>query len=480
MIVPVLLAGGSGTRLWPLSRKLFPKQFLKLVSEHTMLQDTALRARKIPGVAAPLVICGEPHRFIVAEQLRAAGIEGATIILEPEGRNTAPAAAIAALFATETYGRDALVYLMSADHAIGDVPAFVQASELAAQAAAAGRLTTFGISPSRPETGYGYIRAGAELGNGAHAIDPFVEKPDLKRASEYLEAGGYYWNAGMFMFAAGLLLDELRRLEPEMLGHCTDALIKASRDLDFIRLDAEAFLQCREDSIDYAVMEKTELGALVPMDAGWDDVGSWTFLGNQPATDEAGNRARGDVMLEDVKDSLIVSDGLLVGAVGVENQVVVATKDAVLVTTREHAQDVKKLVTRLRAADRSEADAHPRVARPWGSYETIAIGPRFQVKRIIVKPGQKLSLQMHHHRAEHWVVVSGTARVHCDGTETLLTEDQSTYIPLGAKHRLENPGKVLLELIEVQSGAYLGEDDIVRFDDVYGRSAEPGGGTPGA
>ena len=255
MIVPVLLAGGSGTRLWPLSRKLFPKQFLKLVSEHTMLQDTALRARKIPGVAAPLVICGEPHRFIVAEQLRAAGIEGATIILEPEGRNTAPAAAIAALFATETYGRDALVYLMSADHAIGDVPAFVQASELAAQAAAAGRLTTFGISPSRPETGYGYIRAGAELGNGAHAIDQFVEKPDLKRASEYLEAGGYYWNAGMFMFAAGLLLDELRRLEPEMLGHCTDALIKASRDLDFIRLDAEAFLQCREDSIDYAVME---------------------------------------------------------------------------------------------------------------------------------------------------------------------------------------------------------------------------------
>ena len=472
MIVPVLLAGGSGTRLWPLSRKLFPKQFLKLVSEHTMLQDTALRARKIPGVAAPLVICGEPHRFIVAEQLRAAGIEGATIILEPEGRNTAPAAAIAALFATETYGRDALVYLMSADHAIGDVPAFVQASELAAQAAAAGRLTTFGISPSRPETGYGYIRAGAELGNGAHAIDQFVEKPDLKRASEYLEAGGYYWNAGMFMFAAGLLLDELRRLEPEMLGHCTDALIKASRDLDFIRLDAEAFLQCREDSIDYAVMEKTDKGALVPMDAAWDDVGTWTFMANLPPTDAAGNFTRGDVMLDEVENSLVHSEGRLVAAVGVKDQVIVATKDAVLVTTRARAQDVKGLVNRLRAEGRVEAESHPRVARPWGSYEGIAAGERFQVKRIIVKPGGKLSLQMHHHRAEHWIVVSGTALVTCDGKEFMLSEDQSTYIPLGKTHRLENPGKLPLELIVVQSGSYLGEDDIVRFEDVYGRSGQ--------
>ena len=480
MIVPVMLAGGSGTRLWPLSRQLFPKQFLKLVSDRTMLQDTALRAAELPEVAPPIVICNEEHRFTVAEQLRAAGIERPTIVLEPEGRNTAPAAATAALQALEAHGRDALVFLMSADHAIPDTAAFVEATGAAARAAAGGRLTTFGIKPTRAETGYGYIKAGEALDGGGHAIADFVEKPDAERAQQYLDSGEYYWNAGMFIFPAGLFLDELRRHEPEMLDHCTQALLGAARDLDFVRLDADHFRQCRDDSIDYAVMEKTELGALVPMDAGWDDVGSWTFLGNQPATDEAGNRARGDVMLEDVKDSLIVSDGLLVGAVGVENQVVVATKDAVLVTTREHAQDVKKLVTRLRAADRSEADAHPRVARPWGSYETIAIGPRFQVKRIIVKPGQKLSLQMHHHRAEHWVVVSGTARVHCDGTETLLTEDQSTYIPLGAKHRLENPGKVLLELIEVQSGAYLGEDDIVRFDDVYGRSAEPGGGTPGA
>lgn len=470
MIVPVLLAGGSGTRLWPLSRQLFPKQFLRLVSDHTMLQDTALRAAALPGVAPPLVICNENHRFIVAEQLRDAGIANASIILEPEGRNTAPAAATAALFATEKYGRDALVYLMSADHAIADQAAFLAASEAAARAASGGRLTTFGIKPSRAETGYGYIKSGEVLAGEARQIADFVEKPDQARAQQYLDSGEYYWNAGMFLFAAGLFLDELERFEPEMLGHCTQAMIKATRDLDFIRLDAEHFGQCRDDSIDYAVMEKTDKGALVPMDAGWDDVGTWTFMGNLPPTDNRGNHTRGDVMLDDTDDSLVHSEGRLVTAVGVKNQVIVSTKDAVLVTTRDRAQDVKSLVNRLRAAGRSEAESHPRMARPWGSYETIAMGDRFQVKRIIVKPGQKLSLQMHHHRAEHWVVVSGTARVTCDGKEFLMSEDQSTYIPLGKTHRLENPGKVPLELIEVQSGSYLGEDDIVRFEDVYGRS----------
>lgn len=475
MIVPVLLAGGSGTRLWPLSRQLFPKQFLRLVSEHTMLQDTALRAAALPGVAPPLVICNENHRFIVAEQLRDAGIENAAIILEPEGRNTAPAAATAALFATEKYGRDALVYLMSADHAIADQAAFLAASEAAATAAASGRLTTFGIKPSRAETGYGYIKSGDILAGEAREIADFVEKPDQARAQQYLDSGEYYWNAGMFLFAAGLFLDELERFEPEMLTHCTQAMIKATRDLDFIRLDAEHFGQCRDDSIDYAVMEKTDKGALVPMDAGWDDVGTWTFMGNLPPTDNRGNHTRGDVMLDDTDDSLVHSEGRLVTAVGVKNQVIVSTKDAVLVTTRDRAQDVKSLVNQLRAAGRSEVESHPRMARPWGSYETIAMGDRFQVKRIIVKPGQKLSLQMHHHRAEHWVVVSGTARVTCDGKEFLMSEDQSTYIPLGKTHRLENPGKVPLELIEVQSGSYLGEDDIVRFEDVYGRS-EPANG----
>ena len=470
MIVPVLMAGGSGTRLWPLSRQLFPKQFLRLVSDYTMLQDTARRARELPDVAPPLVICNEEHRFIVAEQLRDAGIPDASIVLEPEGRNTAPAAATAALFVTEKYGREALVYLMSADHAIADVPAFVAASSAAAKAATSGRLTTFGIKPSRPETGYGYIKAGNELSDGAHQIAEFVEKPDRERAQQYLDSGDYYWNAGMFLFPAGLFLQELEQHEPEMVQHCTQALIKASRDLDFVRLDAEHFTQCRDDSIDYAVMEKTDKGALVPMDAGWDDVGTWTFMGNLPATDARGNRTRGDVMLEDSDNSLVHSEGRLVTAVGVKDQVIVSTKDAVLVTTRDRAQDVKSLVNRLREQGRSEADVHPRVARPWGSYETIAAGARFQVKRIIVKPGQKLSLQMHHHRAEHWVVVSGTARVTCDGKEFLLSEDQSTYIPLGKTHRLENPGKVPLELIEVQSGSYLGEDDIVRFEDVYGRS----------
>ncbi|MEW6167348.1 MAG: mannose-1-phosphate guanylyltransferase/mannose-6-phosphate isomerase [Pseudomonadota bacterium] len=471
-LVPVLLAGGSGTRLWPLSREAFPKQFLKLGGERTLLQQTALRAQQIAGATAPVVICGDAHRFIVAEQLREIGIDSATIILEPEGRNTAPAAAVAALHVQERHGSEALVFLMSADHVVADVPAFCAAAGVAAGAAGQGRLMVFGIKPTRPETGYGYLKRGKALGDGAYELQRFVEKPDLARAEEFLGDGSYDWNGGLFLFPAGLFLEELARFEsspsPNMVSACQQALTKAKRDLDFIRLDAESFRQARSDSIDYAVMEKTDKAALVPMDAGWDDVGSWSYLDKLPK-DLRGNYSYGDVLIEDSENLLVHSEHRLVAALGLKNHVIVETKDAVLVTTCERAQDVKALVARLKTNGRDEAQIHPTVHRPWGSYETIASGPRFQVKRIIVKPGRKLSAQMHHHRAEHWIVVCGTAKVSCDGKDYLLGENQSTYIPLGVMHRLENPGKVPLELIEVQSGSYLGEDDIVRFDDVYGR-----------
>jgi mannose-1-phosphate guanylyltransferase/mannose-6-phosphate isomerase len=471
------MAGGSGTRLWPLSRELYPKQLLKLTSDHSLLQNTALRAKKIPGAQPPVVICGEPHRFLVAEQLREAGIEGATIILEPEGRNTAPAATIAALHARATLGEDAQVFLMSADHAIPREDAFVRAVVLAAKAAGQERIVTFGIKPTRPETGYGYLRAGKPLKadgaavKGAREVEAFVEKPDAKKAARFVKTGRYYWNGGLFLYPAKLLLDEVRRLEPAMLAACEQALAKGQRDLDFIRLDAAAFKQARKESIDYAVMEKTPHIALVPLDAGWDDVGTWSFLGHLPPTDKRGrNFTRGDVWLHDVQNSLIHAEGRLVAAVGVKDHIVVETRDAVLVTTREHAQDVKKIVESLKAAKRPEANDHPKVYRPWGWYDSVAHGERFQVKRIGVKPGQKLSLQMHHKRAEHWVVVKGTARVTCDDKVFDLHENQSTFIPLGSKHRLENTTAEPLEIIEVQSGSYLGEDDIVRFDDIYGRA----------
>ena len=477
-LLPCLLAGGSGTRLWPLSREQYPKQFLRLTGEQSLLQNTALRAQALPGAVAPLAICGEQHRFIVAEQLREVAISGGTILLEPEGRNTAPAAACAAHWAQEKYGPETLLFLMAADHVIPDQAAFAKAVEAAIGAAQQGRIVTFGIQPTAPETGFGYIKAGAALaGTEAFSIASFVEKPPREKAEAFLKEGGYYWNGGMFLFRADVFLAELRRFEAAMDADCVEALSQAKRDIDFVRLDAAAFKRTRNESIDYAVMEKTDKAALVPLNAGWDDVGSWSFLEKQPKSDARGNVARGDVLIEDSDNSLVYSTKRLVALVGVQDQVVIETEDAVLVTTRARAQDVKKIVARLKSQGRAEAYAHARVYRPWGWYETISLSDRFQVKRIMVKPNEKLSLQMHHHRAEHWVVVKGTARVTCNDKEFLLTEDQSTYIPLGHTHRLENPGKVPLELIEVQSGAYLGEDDIVRFEDIYGRTPAVSGST---
>ncbi|WP_029918530.1 mannose-1-phosphate guanylyltransferase/mannose-6-phosphate isomerase [Nevskia soli] len=470
MIVPVLLAGGSGTRLWPLSREGYPKQFLKLTDEWSLLQHTVRRAGALAGATPPILICNEAHRFLVAEQLRQAGVEGAEILLEPEARNTAPAVAIACLVAKERHGGDALVFIMAADHLIADLSSFVASTEIAAKVAAHGRLTTFGITPQRVETGYGYIRKGAALPEGGFEVAAFVEKPDSARAKAYVDSGEYLWNSGMFLFKAQSFLDELQHLDPAMLEACSKSVADAKRDLDFVRLDAAAFKAARSDSIDYAVMEKTDKAAIVPLDAGWDDVGSWSFLETR-ARDSRGNYSHGDVMLEDSDNTLIHSESRLVAALGLKDVVVVETKDAVLVTDRSRAQDVKRIVSRLKSLRRPEAESHTVVHRPWGSYETIATGSRFQVKRIIVKPRQKLSLQMHHHRAEHWIVVCGTARVTCGDKEFLLAENESTYIPLGSQHRLENPGSILLELIEVQSGGYLGEDDIVRFNDVYGRAS---------
>ena len=470
-ILPVLLAGGSGTRLWPLSREHNPKQFLRLIGEQTLLQQSALRATRLKNALPPVVICGDKHRFIVAEQLREAGVVGAQILLEPEGRNTAPAIAAAAHYAIEKQGTDVLVFVMTADHVIPDESALNAATQIAAMTATNGDIVTFGIQPTRPETGFGYIKTGAELKTGASKIAAFVEKPSLDKAQDYLRQGGYYWNGGMFLFKAQAFLMELHRLEPEMHCHSAEAVQMSQRDLDFVRLDPEAFKACRSESIDYAVMEKTSHAALVPLDAGWDDVGSWSFLDTLPK-DASGNVCRGDVVLESACNNLVHAESRLVALAGVSDHIVIETQDAVLITTKDRAQDVKKIVARLKAEKRPEAENHPKVYRPWGSYETVAISERFQVKRIVVKPGQKLSLQMHHHRAEHWVVVKGTAKVICGDKQLLFREDQSTYIPLGEKHRLENPGNIPLEIIEVQSGSYLGEDDIVRFEDVYGRTKE--------
>ncbi len=474
VVVPVLMAGGSGTRLWPLSRAQYPKQFLRLLDQDSLLQATVRRAQQIDGAVAPLVIGNERHRFIIAEQLQELGLEHPGILLEPEGRNTAPVAAVAAHHVARTHGEDAIVFLMAADQSIADVPAFLSSAALGVQTAATGRLVTFGIRPQRPETGFGYVRVGVPLDSvpGVFEVAGFTEKPPLERARQYLEDGGYYWNGGMFMFRAGTFLAELRALEPHMHDRAAAALAGGTTDLDFLRLDAESFKACRSDSIDYAVMEKSRNIALVPLDAGWDDVGSWSFLALTPASDEHGNHVRGQGLMEDSHRNLVQARRRLVAMLGVDDCVVVESDDAILVAARDRVQDVGKLVKRLQALKRPEAESLPRVARPWGHYETVALGDRFQVKRITVKPGHKLSLQMHHHRAEHWVVVRGTARVTCGEREYLVSEDQSTYIPLGTTHRVENPGKVPLEMIEVQSGAYLGEDDIVRFDDVYGRKAE--------
>ncbi len=474
VIVPVILSGGAGTRLWPLSRELYPKQLLPLVNEHTMLQDTLVRLRGAEGLGDPLVVCNESHRFLVAEQLRQVGIDPAAIFLEPVGRNTAPAVAVAALQVLAK-DEDAVLLVLPADHAVADPAALCAAIEAGRQWAEAGQLITFGIVPTAPETGYGYIKAGKALGAGGNALTPraverFVEKPDIDTARRYTASGEYYWNSGMFMFRAAVFLRELESLAPAILTACRNAYAAASRDLDFTRLDAAAFAACPADSIDYAVMEKTAAAAVIPLDAGWSDVGSWSALWEIGPQGTDGNVTFGDVALEGAKNSYIYAGSRLVAAIGVEDQIIVETADAVLVAGKDRVQEVKSIVARLKAQNRSEATLHRKVFRPWGAYECIDAAERFQVKRITVNPGATLSLQMHHHRAEHWVVVRGTARITRGDEVLMLSENQSTYIPLGVSHRLENPGKITLELIEVQSGSYLGEDDIVRFEDSYGRS----------
>ena len=471
MIHPVILSGGSGTRLWPMSRAQFPKQLLPLLSEQTLLQEAALRVAAGPRFAPPLVIANDEHRFIVGEQLRLCGVTPLATVLEPLGRNTAPAVCIAALLLLAREP-DALLLVLPSDHAIGKVEAFTAAVDTAAAVARSGRLVTFGITADRPETGYGYIRRGAALAGlaGAHEVAGFVEKPDAARAQSYLAAGDYYWNSGMFLFPARLVLSEIERLQPAVVAACRMALERAKRDLDFLRLDRDAFAAASSVSIDYAVMEHTPHAAVVPAEMGWSDVGTWDALWQVGARDAAGNTAFGDVLSEDTRNCYLRAETGLVATLGIEDLVVVATSDAVLVARRDRAQDIKRLVARLERDGRSELTTHPLVHRPWGTYRSIHNGARVQVKHIMVKPGAKLSLQLHHHRAEHWVVVQGTAKVVRGSEEILLYEDQSTYIPLGTAHRLENPGKIPLHLIEVQSGSYLGEDDIVRLEDSYGRS----------
>jgi mannose-1-phosphate guanylyltransferase/mannose-6-phosphate isomerase len=469
-ITPVILSGGSGTRLWPLSRKALPKQMLPLAGPHSLIRETLVRVQG-EGFGPPTVICNQEHRFQVAEQLRAAGIPDGSIILEPVARNTAPAAAIAALKVFEE-NPDGIVLLMPSDHVVMNRTAFLEAVAVASRAAEAGALATFGVKPTGPETGYGYIKLAGPLAGvpGAFSIERFVEKPDRATAQAYLASGDYLWNSGMFLFRASVFLEELRRLQPRMLESCRDALAHAHRDMDFIRLGEPAFVACPSDSIDYAVMEHASRSAVVPVDMGWSDVGSWQSLWDIAARDDGGNAVTGNVLAEQARNSYLRSEGPLVAALGVEDLVVVATKDAVLVSHRDCAQDVKKIVDQLERRGSDRHVVHPVVHRPWGTYESIDTGDNFQVKHIMVKPGQKLSLQMHHHRAEHWVVVEGTALVTCDERQFLLQPNESTFIPLGSRHRLENPGKTPLRLIEVQSGDYLGEDDIVRFEDTYGRA----------
>jgi mannose-1-phosphate guanylyltransferase/mannose-6-phosphate isomerase len=471
MILPVILSGGAGTRLWPLSRELYPKQFLPLVGEHSLLQQTVLRLRGLADVGPPLVVCNEEHRFLVAEQLRAAGVEGAQILLEPAGRNTAPAAALAALHASARHGGEALLLVLPSDHVIADTAAFQRAVMDSVPTAGSGHLVTFGVRPTRPETGYGYIRAGDPLdGTALRSVAAFVEKPDAERAAAYLASGEYSWNGGMFLFRADTYLAELSQHAPAIADACAAAFAEVRADLDFVRVGRAAFLSAPGNSIDYAVMEPTDRAAVVALDAGWNDVGSWDALLEVEPRDARGNVVSGDVLVEDASDSLIRSESRLVAALGVRDLVIVETADAVLVADRQRAQDVKRLVEQLKAQRRDEPLVHQQVFRPWGSYEGLVQSGRFQVKRIMVRPGASLSLQMHHHRAEHWVVVKGTARVTCGKDVRLLAEDQSTYIPIGSAHRLENPGRIDLEIIEVQSGSYLGEDDIIRFEDHYGRS----------
>ena len=469
MIVPVILAGGTGSRLWPLSRELYPKQLIDLVNQNTMLQDTALRTTGILGTGAPLVICNEEHRFMVAEQMRQTGINPAAIILEPFGRNTAPAAALAALEAIKD-GQNPILLVLPADHVIAEKAAFHRAVEAGRLYAEAGKLVTFGVLPKGPETGYGYIRADRHDPDAeAHMVDAFVEKPDRSTAEQYLKSGNYFWNSGIFMFTAERYLAELEKYQPAMVAACRAAHDGSVRDMDFTRLSREAFAACPVDSIDYAVMERTTEAMVVPLDAGWSDVGSWSALWEIGDQDASGNVLRGDVLVHESKGCFISAESRLVASVGLEDHIIVETSDAVLVARKDSVQGVKAIVSQLKSRNRQEAVVHRKVYRPWGSYQCVDCDVRFQVKRISVNPGAALSLQMHHHRAEHWIVVKGTARITRGDETILLSENQSTYIPIGATHRLENPGVIPLELIEVQSGSYLGEDDIVRFEDVYGR-----------
>ncbi|HTV78418.1 MAG TPA: mannose-1-phosphate guanylyltransferase/mannose-6-phosphate isomerase [Steroidobacteraceae bacterium] len=468
MLIPVILSGGAGTRLWPLSRELYPKQLLALLGPRTMLQQTALRVSGL-DCAAPVIICNEAHRFLVAEQLRALKVAPRAIVLEPFGRNTAPAIALAALAALRDSGSvDPLLLVLPADHVIRDTAVFQQAVRTALPAAEQGQLVTFGIVPNAPETGYGYIHRGAAQG-ALYAISRFVEKPDRARAQQFLDAGDYYWNSGMFLFRAGRYLAELTRLAPEIAAACRSAFESGRSDLDFTRVDADAFERCPSDSIDYAVMEKTAGAVVVPLDAGWSDVGSWSALHEASAADADGNVAHGDVLQEDSAGCYLYAESRLVATVGLKDHVVVETKDAVLVAPRDRVQDVKRLVNRLKEQGRYEHSLHREVFRPWGSYDRIESGARFVVNRVRINPGASQSLQQHHHRAEHWVVVSGTARVTRGEENFLLEENQSAFIPIGVVHRIGNPGRIPLHLIEVQSGSYLGEDDIVRLQDQYGR-----------
>ncbi len=465
-MTPVILSGGSGTRLWPLSRRHYPKQFLPLVTKNTMIQETLLRLNGLPGLKNPIVVCNEDHRFMMAEQLWEIGITPKKIILEPIGKNTAPAVALAALNADS---KDEVLLVLPADHVINDIEAFHAAILEAEALAKKGNLVTFGIVPTHPETGYGYIMRDSEKIGNAYKVAAFVEKPDAVTAKNYIKSGDYLWNSGLFAFTAGTFLRELEKFHPKMLAACSQALQTAREDLDFTRLDKIIFSTCPADSIDYAIMEKTDRAVVVPLDAGWNDVGSWSSLWDVTDKDASGNAISGDVITVDSKNSYIYAEDKLVTVLGIENLVVVETKDAVMIAPKDKVQDVKRIVDELKQLGRSEIDIHKKAYRPWGHYESVDSGDRHQTKRIIVKPGAKLSLQKHHHRAEHWVIVKGTALVTKGDEQILLSENESTFISLGTIHRLENPGVIPLEIVEVQSGSYLGEDDIVRFDDNYGR-----------
>lgn len=470
-IYPVILSGGSGSRLWPLSREARPKQFLPLVSDQSMLQETLGRVQQSKSFAAPMVICSDAHRFLVAEQLREMGIAPLDIILEPMGRNTAAAVAVAALRVAQD-DPDGIILILPADHHIGDVEGLVQAIEKAGGAAEQGHLVTFGITPDSAHTGFGYIRQGAVLENATdvHRVERFVEKPDARRAEEMLGEGGWLWNSGIFIFPVKMIISEMDRLSPDVINPCREAFEKANRDLDFLRLDQAAFSKAESLPIDIAVMEKTECAAVVPVQMAWSDIGSWNALWDISAKDDNGNVIKGEVLGMDVKHSYIRSDGAMVTAIGVSDLIIVVDADVVLVADRNRAENVKEAVSILKDRGREEAVDHPLVFRPWGSFRTVDAGPHFKVKRITVNSGASLSLQRHRHRAEHWVVVSGTARVTCDDRVFDVVHNQSTYIPLGSVHRLENLGEVPLELIEVQTGDYLGEDDIERLEDDYGRN----------